>query len=750
MGAALDLFARRGDGTEFPVDIQVGPIEIDGARLAITIVRDLTERKALHQQLAESHQQAAIFEARQAGYRALHTALESTTDSVVVLDREWCFSYLNENATACLGHGNDLRGQAIWDAFPGLTDSNIGAALRNAVEADAPTSAHGCFVQSGTHFEAHAYPSPEGLTIFLRDVTQERNSAALLAQSEALLRLFIERAPASIAMFDTEMCYLAVSQRFALDYRIRNDRSDTLVGRSHYEVFPEIPEHWRAAHRRVLNGETLSADEDPFPRTDRTTDWVRWEMTPWRHADGTIGGAMLFSQIVTEQRAAEQALRKLTEDLAVRLYENEDLMAILRDEVGAREAAQRRAAHAERLQALGQLAGGIAHDFNNVLQLIQGATTLIDQHTDDDGIVRLARLAMKAARRGGAITRRLLAFGRRGDLRAETLDVAAMLNGLREIFVHTLGVNIEVDIGLEEGLPPVFADKAQLETVLVNLATNARDAMPEGGRLSLSAVTEIVPPGSAPNLPSLAPGRYVRLLVADTGTGMDADTLARAQEPFFTTKGSGAGTGLGLPMARSFSEQSGGALHIESSPGHGTTITLWLPEDGADRSIATVVTPDAPEAAISVTRTPSQPARVLLVDDEDELREVLAQNLEERGYNVLEAVSSREALALLADGETVDILVTDLSMPNMDGIALIQHAHQRRPGLPAVLLTGYVGDGVAVATDEAITGAYSLARKPIGTNDLIDLIEALLATKAPRAHAPAWAQDHHANGTMAR
>ena len=192
---------------------------------------------------------------------------------------------------------------------------------------------------------------------------------------------------------------------------------------------------------------------------------------------------------------AELALRQLTEDLKARLRENDDLLARLRSETEAREAAQERAAHAERVEALGQLAGGIAHDFNNVLQMVKGAATLIERRPGDEpGVARLAGLAMEAAERGGAITRRLLAFGRRGNLRGETLDVAAVLGSLKEIFVHTLGAGIEVRIDLADDLPALFADKAQLETVLVNLATNARDAMPGGGRLTLSATAEARPP----------------------------------------------------------------------------------------------------------------------------------------------------------------------------------------------------------------------------------------------------------------
>jgi PAS domain S-box-containing protein len=591
MGPGLDLFALRADGTEFPVDIQIGPIEAEGGTTAIAIVRDLTEHKTLSKKLAESQRQHAILEERQASARALHIALESTTDSVVVFDRAWRFTYLNEHAQAQLARGRELMGQVLWDAFPNLAESVVGVAFRAAVGGGVPTHADDYFAESNAHFDVHAYPSADGLTVFFQDVTEAHSIKAALAESEVQL-----------------------------------------------------------------------------------------------------------------------------------------------------EAAQDRATHAERVQALGQLAGGIAHDFNNVLQVVKGVATLIERRPGDEpGVARLARLAMEATERGGSITRRLLAFGRRGNLRAGTLDVAVLLNSLREIFVHTLGIGIEVHIALGADLPPIFADKRQLETVLVNLATNARDAMPHGGRLTISAATEIVSPEGSPHPAGLAPGRYVRLTVADMGTGMDANMLAHAQEPFFTTKEAGAGTGLGLPLARGFAEQSGGALSVESSVGVGTTVRLWLPEDGSDRSPNALVSQravasrGATDATASETRMATTSARVLVVDDDDQLREVLAQNLEDRGYDVLLAGSGPEAIALLATGEAVDVLVTDLSMSGMDGISLILVARNRRPGLPALLLTGHADDDSLLMMGGAVNGAYSLARKPIATNDLVDQIEALLATAADRA-----------------
>jgi signal transduction histidine kinase len=261
-----------------------------------------------------------------------------------------------------------------------------------------------------------------------------------------------------------------------------------------------------------------------------------------------------------------------------------------------RETALERLAHAQRLEAIGRLAGGVAHDFNNVLQAVLGGASLLALRPDDGATARrVSAMITAACERGMAISRRLLAFARRGGLRSEAIAIASMLAGMEELLAHTLGGALTVRSSAALDLPDVRADRAQLETVLLNLAINARDAMEStGGELRLAADAEAVATGTE-HPAGLAPGDYVRLRVSDTGSGMDEATLARATEPFFTTKPEGRGTGLGLAMARGFAEQSGGALAIQSAPGRGTTVTLWLPVyvEGrhADMSLAPDVMP---------------------------------------------------------------------------------------------------------------------------------------------------------------
>lgn len=390
-----------------------------------------------------------------------------------------------------------------------------------------------------------------------------------------------------------------------------------------------------------------------------------------------------------------------------------------------REAALERLAQAQRMEALGRLAGGVAHDFNNVLQAVLGGAKVIQRRPGDANAVRrLAGMVAEAAERGASVTRRLLAFARRGELRAEPVEIAPLLAGLREVLAHTLGANIQVRVEADPALPVILADRGQLETVLVNLAVNARDAMAPrgGGTLTLSAALEEVPAGME-HAAGLPPGAYLRLAVADTGSGMDAATLARAGEPFFTTKPKGEGTGLGLAMAKGFAEQSGGALGIESEPGRGTVVTLWLPR-------ATEAAPAKPgmiRAAPAAPRAGEAGGRILVVDDEPQVRALLAAALRERGHAVTEAHDGPAALAQLDACGAFDVLVTDLAMPGMDGLELLRAARKRQAGLPALLVTGYAGDADAGEFAAAVGhGPLMLLRKPVGPEELVDRVAALL------------------------
>jgi len=423
-------------------------------------------------------------------------------------------------------------------------------------------------------------------------------------------------------------------------------------------------------------------------------------------ADGGIVEWVGVHTDITAEREIDDRLRRL----------NETLESRVREEIDARQVAQDQLAQVRRLEALGQLAGGIAHDFNNVLQVIQGGAALIGRRPDDGAAVqRLVDLIGEAAARGVSITSRLLAFSRRDELRVEAVDPVSLLEGLHEILTHTLGSEIVVRTEVEPNLPMLLGDRRQLETVLINLATNGRDAMPNGGTLTISAAAE--PAGHAePARAGLPHEVYIRISVRDIGVGMDAGTLARASEPFFTTKATGHGTGLGLAMARGFATQSGGAFAIDSSLGQGTTVSLWLPlaRDGAERAGPRPLVAEAGQA------------RVLLIDDDPMVRSVLCGALEAAGFSLVQAKDAASAMERLRQGDPFDILVSDLSMPGVNGLSLIRAAQRARPGIPAILLTGYVTDAVSLALGTAFDGPFSVLRKPITGAALAEQIAVML------------------------
>ena len=330
----------------------------------------------------------------------------------------------------------------------------------------------------------------------------------------------------------------------------------------------------------------------------------------------------------------------------------------------------------QKLETIGQLTGGIAHDFNNLLMVILGSLRLLERRIPDDP--RLSRLiagALQGAERGAALTQRLLAFARRQDLKPQPVDVMQLIEGMSELLRRSVGPMINITVTAPQRPQPVMVDPNQLELAILNLAVNARDAMPSGGTLTIAVdeVRSALPGG-------LAEGAYARITVIDTGTGMDELTLRRSIEPFFSTKGVGKGTGLGLSMIHGLAVQSGGGFYLKSTLGEGTTAELFLP-----LAVETItVVPDVQPQAHS-----AQPAVILVVDDDPLITMSTVDMLEDLGHTVIEAHSATKALSIVEQGAAIDLLVTDHAMPGMTGMELARVLRKRRPDLPILLATGY-------------------------------------------------------------
>jgi PAS domain S-box-containing protein len=344
----------------------------------------------------------------------------------------------------------------------------------------------------------------------------------------------------------------------------------------------------------------------------------------------------------------------------------------------------------QKMDAVGQLTGGVAHDFNNLLMAISSSLAMLEKRLPDDPqIIRLIDNAQQGAQRGAALTQRMLAFARRQDLQPARVDLPTLVRGMTDLVQRTLGPTWSLQLEFPEQLPPVIADANQLEMALLNLTVNARDAMPDGGVIRITAAQATV--GNMPEAEServavngLAPGSYIRLSVIDDGEGMDADTLTRATEPFFTTKGVGKGTGLGLSMIHGLAKQLEGTFLLESEPGQGTTASLWLPSsDEVTERQESVPTPPIAQS------TQHGAMKVLAVDDDVLILMNVAAMLEDMGHTVIEAGSGDEALDLLRQHPDVQLLITDHAMPRMNGTELIVHARNACPDLPIILATGY-------------------------------------------------------------
>jgi signal transduction histidine kinase/CheY-like chemotaxis protein len=375
------------------------------------------------------------------------------------------------------------------------------------------------------------------------------------------------------------------------------------------------------------------------------------------------------------QRNAAAELERL---VARRTASLEEANNRLRTESEQRERAQTALMQAQKIETMGQLVGGVAHDFNNLLMAVIGNLDLLAKRIGDDP--RKARLlegALEGARRGATLTQRLLAFVRRQELQARPTDVVALIEDMRGLISRSVGPLIEVNVIASRATPAVNIDPNQLEMAVLNLAVNARDAMPAGGALTIALDHQLVAAGG--DL-ALAPGAYVRLSVQDNGEGMDSATLARAVEPFFSTKGTGRGTGLGLSMVHGLANQSGGAFRLESRLDLGTKAELWLPV--ADRAVDTI-------AQLHIPHTLTSSATILLVDDDALIAASTAALLEDLGHRVVEAHSGKEALAILEEGLNPDLVVTDYAMPGLTGLDLALTLRVRDPELPILLATGY-------------------------------------------------------------
>ena len=623
-------------------------------------------------------------------YRLL---VEAITDyAIYMLDADGIVSSWNPGAERFKGYSaKEIIGQHFSRFY---TDEDRATdlparALRTAIE-EGKFEAEGWRVRKdGSRFWAYVVIDPirmadgevVGFAKITRDLTERRAAEKELRQSQEQFRLLVQ------GVTDYAMYLLDptghVSNWNLGAQRIKGYRPEEIVGQHFSQFYTDEDRASRLPERALA----IAAEQGRFEnegwrqRKDGTKFWAHVVIDAIHADSGELLGFAKITRDISERREAQQSLERTREALV----------------------------QAQKMEAIGQLTGGVAHDFNNLLMAVLGSLELMRKRLPaDTKLHSLLENAVKGAERGAALTKRMLAFARRQELNEEAVDIPNLVCGMADLLQRTLGTTLALETRFPLGLSPVLTDANQLEIALLNLAVNARDALPEGGEIVISAREEFVAPGLVSQ-----PGRYVRLSVRDNGAGMNATTLRRATEPFFTTKQPGRGTGLGLSMVHGLAEQCRGSFALTSVEGEGTTADLWLPAAETNKAQA--------EAPPRVNKEPAGYAQltILAVDDDPLVLTNTVAMLEDLGHRCLVAESAEQASDILDKQDGIDLVITDQVMPHMTGLQLARMINRRWPDLPVMLATGYA------ELEPEVVGSLPRLAKPFTQAELANEIAGL-------------------------
>ena len=668
------------------------------------IGRDITEQIEAEQELERAKERAEQAET------LLRDAVDSISEGLVIFDRDDRLVMFNEAYRRIYADAGDILRPGVQ--FEELLrfiigkGSNVEArgreeewlAERMRLHREACGSGENQRPDGSVYLTSDRRMKNGGIAGLRINITALKQAQAALRASEE--RLDRAQAIAGIGSWELDVTtgrYVWSKELYrlrGLDPQTFDPTIETVPRYLHPDDFPMA----RGWIDRLMAGEEQAALEPRFVRPDGEIRVLRVEGRPVRDTDGVVRRVAGTMQDVTERRLIERQL-----------------------------------AQAQKMEAIGNLTGGMAHDFNNVLGVIIGNLDLLKRLVRNDGAAaELCGEALDGATRCAELIRRLLAFARRQSLHPESTDVNALVNEVARLLGRVLGEDIALNLHLDAGLLPVMADPAQLEAALVNFATNARDAMPAGGRLDISTNSVTLDAGYAAMHPDVTPGPYVCIEISDTGCGIAPEIIGRIFEPFFTTKEPGKGTGLGLAMAFGFVKQSGGHLAVYSEPGLGTTFRAYLPVHAQSAG--------EPARPVDDAVVPRGSETVLVVEDNKRLRRATIRQMKQLGYRVLEAEHADAALAVLAGGAAPDLLFTDVVMPGkMDGLALAQRATALQPGLKVLLTSGF--PGVRGANRNAVDCPFPMLNKPYRYDELARRVRVVLDTgPLPTGPLPAGAE----------
>jgi PAS domain S-box-containing protein len=669
IGTGIVLYGRRKDGSRFPIEIMLSPLESAEGILVTAAIRDITVRKDAEEHLVQ-------MEAR---YRGL---LEAAPDGMVVVNQSGEIVLLNVQAEKHFGYRSDeLLGQKVTNIIPeGFAERLIADGTRTAAEALAQQIGTGIVLygrrKDGSKFPIEIMLSPlesaEGIlvTAAIRDITVRKDAEEHLAQMEGRYRALLEAAPDGMVVVNQngEIILLNVQAEKQFGYS-----RDELLGQKVTNIIPVGFAERLVADSLRTTAEALAQQigtgiELHGRRKDGTVFPIEIMLSPLESTEGILVTSAIRD--ISERKQLEEQLRQ-----------------------------------SQKMEAIGQLTGGVAHDFNNLLGVIIGNLDLLERLVaGNEAAIQRVRTAQKAALRGADITRRLLMFSNSEVLKPSVVLLKDSIQNMIELAGHAIGAEIKITTNVDKSVPTLFVDPAGLESALLNLVVNARDAMPNGGSIIIaSEVQNLDASHPAVQTGDLKAGRYVHVSVSDTGQGMSRETLGRAFEPFFTTKPRNKGTGLGLAMVYGFAKQSGGIARAYSELGQGTTVSIYLP-------LVDNLSPSVPASAPKPLNAKLD-GTALVVDDEVDLLDVALSYLADLGFTGYQAIDGASALKVIAQHGDISLMVTDIVMPGgMNGVELAKKALVLRPSLKIIYSSGFPAEVLAEKSMPLIDGP--LLHKP--------------------------------------